>query len=165
MSWVIRGVKRCFNAPLLTPLRPVGMYSLQNNWSLEKVMSCSEFSRPSSMPRRLPEESFPRSKPSYFSSMGGVFLILKVLSFSHFHSLCACTMHTGVSSMPACHTDTISLCMPLPSSPQDRVGKSPDFGGTGERWVVFFFACDTLFPLTSNGSSNAVSWGHVAALA
>lgn len=148
------------------PWRPMCMYSLQSNWSLEKgVVLHWTLSPILQCPEDCQRSPFPRSKPSYFSSMGGVFLILKILSFSHSHSLCAYTMHAAVSSMPTCHTDTISLCMPLLSSTQDRVGKSPDFGGTGERWVVFFFACDTLFPFTSNGSSNAVSWGHVAALA
>lgn len=75
------------------------------------------------------------SKPSAFSSTGGIFLMLQVIAVSH--SLCA-------YAMPACHTDTIPLCtgclcLPLPTT---------GFGGPGERWL-FSFACDTLFPFTS----------------
>lgn len=134
----------------LAPLRPVCMYSLQNNWSLEKSVALQWTLSPIlQCPEDCQRGPFPMSKPLYFSSMGGVFLILKIISFSHSHSMCVYTLHAAVSSMPACHTDTISLWMPLPSFPQDRVGKSPDFAGTGERWTVFFFACDTLFPFTS----------------
>lgn len=56
-------------------------------------------------------------------------------------------------SLPSRQADTIHnlplRLMPLSSSPRDRAAACPDCEGTGARWVVFFFSCDTWFPFSS----------------
>lgn len=48
-----------------------------------RAQSCGKLSCPSFSAQMTAGDSLPMSKPSYFPSMGGVFLVLKIISFSH----------------------------------------------------------------------------------
>lgn len=146
------------------PLRPVYTYSPQNDRSLvEGGWSCICSLAHSPMHRRLPGAFFLHMSKPHFSSLGGVFSDIKNNFFFSFY-VCVYS-HATVSSVPACHTDTISLLLPLSSSPLDRAAACPGFEGAGERWVVLFFSCATLLPFTGKQFLHAVSRGHAAALA
>lgn len=129
-------------------LRPVCTYSLQNHWPLVEGHgpAVNSLAHPS-MRRWLPGDSLPMSKPSYFSSMGGVFLVLKIISSSN--SLCVYTMLLLLLCPPATLTSSLSV---LNASFFLSTWQGPHQHRLWRDWEEMgcvFFACDTLFPFTS----------------